>query len=349
MHDTRPAATFLSIGVAISAAILIMVLALPILSESPAKTLIAFLMGPFRNLFYFGNFLNRVGLYMIAGLAMVIAFQGGMFNLGGEGQVYAGALSTTLFLLTVPKLIGLFGIVAALCVSAVVGGLIAGLSGILKMKWDTDELISSFLLSSSLVYTIDYLVTGPLRNSESFLLSTPEIAQKFRLPQLLPPSHLNLSLFIALILLGLSFKYLFHTSSGYELRMTGLNREFARYGGIPVERYYFLPMALSGALYGTAGGLYVLGTSFATLQGSTSGMGWNGIAIALIGRIHPLLLIPAAFIFTYLDFGAENAMIYADFSFEFGAVLQAIVLFLVTARFGGFLKKRGGKNAAFNS
>src|SRR6056297_967516 len=343
MHDTRPASTFLSIGVAIEAAILAMIVALPLLSNSPVQTLYSFLMGPFRNWFYMGNFLNRVGLYIIAGLAMIIAFQGGMFNLGGEGQVYAGALSTTMFLLSVPKLIGPVGVIGAVCVAAGTGALIAGLSVLLKMKWNTDELISSFLLSSSLVYTIDYLVSGPLRNSESFLLSSSEIASKFRLPQLLPPSHLNLSLLTALLLVGLAYKYLFHTSGGYELRMTGLNREFARYGGMPVERYYFIPMALSGALYGLAGGLYVLGTSFATLQGSTSGMGWNGIAIALIGRIHPILLLPASIIFTYLEFGGENAMIYADFSFEFGAVLQAIVLFLVTARISGLgrLKKKG--------
>ncbi len=349
MHDTRPASTFFSIGIAITAALLVMIIALPLLSESPVKTLSAFLMGPFRNLFYFGNFLNRVGLYMIAGLAMVVAFQGGMFNLGGEGQVYAGALGTTMFLLSVPELYGPLGVTGAVIVAACTGGLISGLSGFLKMKWGTDELISSFLLSSSLVYTINYLVSGPLRNSKSYLLSTPEISYQFRLPQLLPPSHLNLSLLTALLLVGLAYKYLFHTSGGYELRMTGLNREFARYGGMPVERYYFIPMALSGALYGLAGGLYVLGTSFATLQGSTSGMGWNGIAIALIGRIHPLLLLPAAFIFTYLDFGAENAMIYADFTFEFGAVLQALVLFFVTARFSGFMRKKGGKNAALDS
>ncbi|MFW6209388.1 MAG: ABC transporter permease [Spirochaetota bacterium] len=345
MHDTRPAATFVSIGIAIAAAILAMVIALPLLSDSPAQTLGAFLMGPFRNLFYLGNFLNRVGLYLIAGMAMVIAFRGGMFNLGGEGQVYAGALATTMFLLSVPKLSGLFGILAAVMVAILTGTLIAGLSGFLKMKWNTDELISSFLLSSSIVYTIDYLVSGPLRNTDSFLLSTREIAPQFRLPQLMPPSHLNLSLMAGLLLVVLTHKYLFHTSSGYELRMIGLNREFARYGGIPVRRYYFIPMALSGALYGLAGGLYVLGTSFATLQGSTSGMGWNGIAIALIGRIHPVLLIPASVIFTYLEFGGENAMIYADFSFEFGAVLQAIVLFLVTAR----ISKRRKRNAALDS
>ena len=352
MHDTRPAATFVSIAIAIAAAILAMLIALPLLSDSPVQTLGAFLMGPFRNLFYLGNFLNRVGLYLIAGLAMVIAFQGGMFNLGGEGQVYAGALATTLFLLSVPKLIGVFGILAAVVVAGLTGGLIAGLSGFLKMKWNTDELISSFLLSSSLVYTIDYLVSGPLRNTDSFLLSTREIATQFRLPQLMLPSHLNLSLIAALLLVALTYKYLFHTSSGYELRMTGLNREFARYGGIPVRRYYFIPMALSGAFYGLAGGLYVLGSSFATLQGSTSGMGWNGIAIALIGRIHPVLLIPASIIFTYLEFGGENAMIYADFSFEFGAVLQAIVLFLVTARistFGWFKTKGRARNAALDS
>jgi simple sugar transport system permease protein len=201
------------------------------------------------------------------------------------------------------------------------------------MKWNTDELISSFLLSSSVVYTIDYLVAGPLRDRQHYLLSTPAIAENFRLAEILPPSHLNIGIFLVLFLVWAIHRFLYHNSVGYELRITGLNREFAAYGGIPVTRYHFLPITLSGALYGLTGSLYILGTGYATIQGSTAGMGWNGIAIALIARTQPILIIPAALVFTFLESGAQNAVVHSDFSFEFGAILQAVVLFLVTARF----------------
>jgi simple sugar transport system permease protein len=146
------------------------------------------------------------------------------------------------------------------------------------------------------------------------------------------PSHLNIGIFMILLLIWASHRFLYHSSTGYELRITGLNREFAAYGGIPVARYYFLPITLSGALYGLTGSLYILGTGYATIQGSTAGMGWNGIAVALIARNRPSLILPAALVFTFLESGAQNAVVHSDFSFEFGAVLQGVVLFLVTAR-----------------
>ena len=104
MDRARPASTFFSISVSIGAALFLLLLMLPFISSSPLQTLWTFISGPFSSRFYFGNYLNRAGLYILAGLAMVVSFQGGVFNLGGEGQVYGGALGTTMVLLLVPRL-----------------------------------------------------------------------------------------------------------------------------------------------------------------------------------------------------------------------------------------------------
>ena len=333
MDRARPASTFFSISVSIGAALFLLLLMLPFISSSPLQTLWTFISGPFSSRFYFGNYLNRAGLYILAGLAMVVSFQGGVFNLGGEGQVYGGALGTTMVLLLVPRLGAVSGISLGVLAGALTGASLSGISGFFKMKWNTDELISSFLLSSSVVYTIDYLVSGPLRDTGRFLLSTPEIAEQYRIPLILLPSHLNISLVVIIFITAVIHRFLYHTSMGYELRLTGLNREFARYGGIPVTRYFFIPMAISGALHGLAGSFYILGTGYAAVQGCTSGMGWNGIAIALIARTKPWMVPPAALIFAFLEFGAESAVVHSEFSIEFGIILQAVVLFLVTARF----------------
>lgn len=341
MHSVRPSSTSLSIAVSLGAALLLLMAILPFISEVPFQTLRIFLTGPFSSRFYLGNYLNRAGLYMLAGLAMVVSFQGGMFNLGGEGQVYGGALGTTMVLLLVPRFGAVPGMLLGIGSGLLTGALLAGISGFFRMRWNTDELISSYLLSSSVVYTIDYLVSGPLRDTRLFLLSTPEIAEQFRLPILLSPSHLNAGFLLTILVVALVQRFLYHTATGYELRITGLNREFARYGGIPIRRYYFLPMAISGALYGLAGSLYILGTGHATIQGCTAGMGWNGIAIALIARTTPWLVPPAALIFAFIEYGAETAIIHSDFSIEFGAILQALVLFLITARFARITFQRG--------
>ncbi|MFO7850797.1 MAG: ABC transporter permease [Spirochaetia bacterium] len=335
MSETnRPTTTLLSIALAVSAALVIILFAVIAFSDNPLHTLTSFFTGPFKGSYYFGNFLNITGILTIAGTGMALAFRGGVFNLGGEGQVYSSALGTTFFLLWAGQagMGGFAGTVTSLIIATIIGALIASVSGYLKMKWNTDELISSFLLSSSLVYVIDYLITGPLRDTSSYLLSSPEIAEEFRLSRLLPPSHLNISFFIALGIIFVAFRFLFHSSSGYELRMCGLNREFARYGGIAVERYDIIPMGLSGALYGLAGGFYVIGTQYAAIQGFTSGIGWNGIAVALVARTHPLFTLPAAMLFAFIEVGSQNATVVGDFSSELGSIVRATVLFLITLR-----------------
>ncbi|MFP4618919.1 MAG: ABC transporter permease, partial [Spirochaetaceae bacterium] len=330
----RPTTTLLSITVAVTAAFVLVICAVILFSDDPFHTLVSFFTAPFKGRYYFGNFLNTAGILTIAGTGMALAFRGGVFNLGGEGQVYSSALAATLFLLWAGP-VGIGGVPAialSLLLAAFTGAFIASVSGFLKMKWNTDELISSFLLSSSLVYVIDYLITGPLRDTSSYLLSSPEIAEEFRLTPLLPPSHLNISFIAALLIAIASFRFLFHSSSGYELRMCGLNREFARYGGIPVKRYDLIPMGLSGALYGLAGGFYVTGTQYAAIQGFTTGIGWNGIAVALVARTHPLFTLPAAMLFSFIEVGARNATVVADFSSELGSIVRATVLFLITLR-----------------
>jgi simple sugar transport system permease protein len=323
-----------SIAVAVAAAVLITFVSIFIFSGDPGRTLLSFFTGAFRGRYYFGNFLNTAGILTIAGTGMALAFRGGVFNLGGEGQVYSSALAATFLLLWAGPagIAGPLGILISLLTAALVGFAVASVSGFLKMRWNTDELISSFLLSSSLVYVIDYLITGPLRDSSSFLLSSPEIAERFRLSPMLSPSHLNLSFFAALLIGLIAYRFLFRSSWGYELRMCGLNREFARYGGIAVRRYDIIPMGLSGALYGLAGGFYVVGTQFAAVQGFTSGIGWDGIAVALVARNHPLYTLPAAMLFAFIEVGARNATVVGDFSTELGSVVRATVLFLITIR-----------------
>ena len=116
------------------------------------------------------------------------------------------------------------------------------------------------------------------------------------------------------------------------MRITGLNREFARYGGIAIAGYTVLPMAASGGLHGLAGAFFVLGTHHAAIEGFTAGLGWNGIAVALIGRNHPLLIVPAALVFAFLESGARVASLQTEFTFELGAIIQAVIFFMITAQ-----------------
>ncbi|MFW6337390.1 MAG: ABC transporter permease [Alkalispirochaetaceae bacterium] len=317
---------------ALVTALVLAIAMLALASPEPAAALRAFFISPLSQTYALGNMLNVASLLILTALGVTFAFQGGTFNLGGEGQLYASALVTTVVLLRAPELAGGLGILVACVVGGATGALIAGVSGILKAIWETDELITSFLLSSGLIPIVDYLIVGPLRDRGSNLLATPEIAEQFHLPKLLPPSHLNATAIIALLAAAILFAVLYFTLAGYELRMNGLNRHFARYGGVHVGAYTTSAMAISGAFHGLAGALLVIGTYQMSISGFSGGLGWNGIAVALIGRTHPLGVIPGALIFAYLDAGARSAMYETAFTFELGMVVQAVIFFLITAQ-----------------
>jgi simple sugar transport system permease protein len=333
--------------------LLFAILFLLIFSSNRSESIYYFFIGPFLNSLSIGNMLSSFTLLTFSGLAISIAFKADIFNLGGEGQIYTGAIAATAVLVYFPELSRTSGILLGSLTAALAGGLLAGISGILKTRWNVDELISSFLLSNGIIHVIDYLITGPMGDRNSYLLTTKGIEGKFHLAQYIRPSSLNSSIFLAIGAVFLISFLLFYTKQGYELRICGLNREFAHYGGINTAAYISIPMFISGALLGVAGSSAVLGIHHATIKGFYSGIGWNGIAVALLAGSNPLAVLPSAFIFAYLNQAAETAMLKADFPFELGGFIQAVVFLLISSKligdkadsiFGYFRKNKAREN-----
>jgi simple sugar transport system permease protein len=321
--------------------LLLMVLLALLLSKTPGETLYCFFLGPLQNRYYFGNMLNSAIPLVFGGLGVSIAMRSSNFNLGGEGQIYAGAFVATIAALALSPL-GAAGAFLALMGGTIFSGLVACLSGFCKAKWSTSELITSFLVSNALVQVINYLVSGPFLDGATNLQSTGKIPESFRLPQILPPSNLSAALFIALAAVILVHVFLSRTRAGYEIRITGGNELFARYGGINTKRITVLAMFLSGAFYGMAGGLAVYGTYYSTVKEFSSGMGWNGLAVALIARFRPAAVIPAAIFFAWISSGARIAMQNSDVTFEIASIVQGTVFFLATSQvLRNVFKKQG--------
>jgi len=322
----RPKTSVSSSIVAAAAALITVVTVIVLTADAPGRTMNVFLLGPFQNRYNLGNFLSQASLLTMTGAGVVIAFRSGVFNLGGEGQVYLGAIVTTVLLTASP--IPPAAAVAAACVAA--AG-IAGLSGWILHRTGADELITSFLFSATLVPVIDYLIVGPLRDVETNLLATREIPLSAELTRILPPSTLSSGLYWALIAILLLWFLLHWTLVGYELRIVGYNRRLARYAGIPVGWYTTLPMALSGLLHGLAGAVLVMGVHHRSIVGFSGGLGWNGIAVALIARNRPLLIVPAALFFAFLNAGARAAVLQNQTTWELGSLVQGVVFLFVTA------------------
>ncbi|MDP2790407.1 MAG: ABC transporter permease, partial [Rectinemataceae bacterium] len=180
---------------------------------------------------------------------------------------------------------------------------------------------------------VDYLITGPFQDASSNFQTTLAIDTRLRFARILPPSSLSTGIFLGLAA-SLIAKLVFdRTRFGYELRVYGLGGEFARYCGIDTGLYTLLPMGLSGALHGLAGAAIIMGSQFKAMRGFSSGVGWSAISVALIAHNDPLAVIPSAFFLAYLEAGAKGVMIGSNVTSEIVAVVQAVIFFLITARF----------------
>jgi simple sugar transport system permease protein len=275
--------------------------------------------------------LSYSGYLLVAALGIVVSFRGGMFNLGGEGQIFVGAFAGTVAAIGAQGMPGFVVLILLLTVSTATGASMAAVPGLLRHRFRAPELITSYLLSAAFIPLTEYLITGPAKDPARNLLATRTIESAAWLPRLFAPSELNLAAPIALLLALLTLAFLYRTVRGYEIRLYGQSEEFALYSGVHEGAMTTGTMAISGALHGLAGGLMIAGTYHAAISGFTGGIGWNAIAVALVGRLHPLGAIAAALLFGYLDAGSKAAMLHTDFTFELGTVIQGTVLLLVTA------------------
>ncbi|WP_010254697.1 ABC transporter permease [Treponema primitia] len=316
-------------------AVLLTVIIIVSNTSAPQTSLIAFFISPWASPWFLGNTLDGIALLLTASMGITIAFRGGCFNLGAEGQVYLGGIAASAVLLSPASGNGASaGLLCLACLAAMAaGGAMGALSGILKRRFGANELITSFLLSAALVPVADYLISGPLRNPGGNLLATQRFAANRLLPRLLPPSNLSLSFVFALGLILLGHIFLYKTVWGYRFKTAGSAPEFARYGGINPEQRWIPAMTVSGSLAGLAGFFAVAGTYGLCHQGFSGGLGWNAIAVALIARNRPLALIPAALIYGWLKAGSESALLARGLNFETSAFIQAVVLILATIHF----------------
>jgi len=313
-----------------AASLLTVFLLIFILSDTPIKTLYFFFLGPFRNLYSFGNMLNSAVPLIFGALGIIIAMKAGNLNLGGEGQVYLGAFITTALALSLTRL-GVIGAIIAVIAGVLSSASLSAFSGICKAKWKTPEIITTFLLSCAVIPIINYFVTGPFLDPETSLISTKKIAENMRLPLILKPSSLSAGIFIALIFVFLVYFFLYKTKRGYEFRIAGKNEMFARYGGINTRLNTVIAMALSGALYGFAGSIAVLGTHYSVIKEFSAGLGWSGLTVALIASFSPIAVIPCALFLAWTETGARIAMQNTGITYEISYIIQAVIFFLSTS------------------
>jgi simple sugar transport system permease protein len=301
----------------------------------------------FLPVWFIGNALDASAVLITASLGAFIAFEARLFNFGGEGQLYAGGIAASAVILwfqsradSIPGGFQMFVPLAACVASVIAGGALGAVSGVLKKRFHANELLTTFLLSASLIPLCDSLVSNLFRETGGNLLASEKFASVFILPRILPPSNLSLSFMWALLLVTIFYVYLNKTGSGYRFFIAGAAPGFAAYGGIKEARYIVPALALSGALHGLAGFFFCAGTAGRLHIGFSGGIGWNAIAIALLARKKPLLLIPAALLFCLLLAAADSALLLWGLKLETKSLIEAFAIFIAASiQFKGSVKK----------
>ncbi|MBW4511604.1 MAG: ABC transporter permease [Scytonematopsis contorta HA4267-MV1] len=255
--------------------------------------------------FGFGNTLTKMTPLLFTSLGILIALRAGQFNIGGEGQIYMGALGSTLVGLYVQDLPPFLHIFLALILGFIFGSLWGLIPGYLKAIRGVNEVITTLLLNYIAANFISYLVQNPLKAPDAPSPYSPLIAKSAQLPIILPGSLAHVGILLALSASLILWFIIQKTPLGYKITTVGLNPIAARYAGISVKRIIILVMALAGGLAGLSGASEVMGLKFRLFEEVSPGYGFDAIAIAFLSRGSILGVVLTSLFFAALRSGAN--------------------------------------------
>ena len=299
--------------------------------QSPGAVYRLLLDGTWGNAYGFGQVLYKATTLTFTGLAVGLGLRAGLFNIGAESQLAAGgfvaAVAGMLLPAGIPALVVLPLYVLA---AALGGGVVGAVPGVLKARFGAHEVIVTIMLNFVVLALLNYLVSTKLHVPDT--LHTPELKSGAlpRLSDFIEPFHgsaANVTILLAIATALALGWYLFRTRRGFELRSVGLQPAAAEYAGVSVAGVTWRALAVSGAIAGLGGLNYVIGYKHYYEEGFATGAGFLGIAVALVGRSHPVGIVLAALLFATLSQGglAVNALVPK----QMVDVLQAVVIFAV--------------------
>jgi len=301
------------------------------------------------------NTLVEATPYIFAGLAVALAFKCGLFNIGAEGQLYAGALGAVTVGFALTGLPAIIHLPLALLAGMFTGGLWGAIPGYLRARTGAHEVITTIMLNYIASLMTSYLINGPLRDPRASAPRTPFIQGSAQLPRFIGPLEdaaltggqsyqplivssnpawnlrLHTGFLLALVAVFAVWWLLRRTTTGFEIRTVGANPEAARYAGMSITKNFVLAMALAGALAGLAGTGQALGLERNVKSLFSTGYGFDSIAIALLARSNPLAVIPAAIFWGALNAGRGVMQAEAGISSDLIRIVQALVILFIAA------------------
>lgn len=300
---------------------------------NPFEAYYYFLIAPLASRVSFLEVLVKSIPLILTGIAVTPAFAAGYYNIGAEGQLYAGALAAA-WLGTVLHGVPAFAAIIIMIAGGFVGGMLWALvPALLRVKWAVDEVVTTLLLNTVIIFIISAILNGPWRDPQSGWPQSPEIAVTAQLPKLVARSRLHFGFVIALLTAAVIWFLLTRTSFGLRLRAVGLGREGARFAGIKIDRTVLIAALISGGIAGIAGYVEVAGIQYHLIEELSPGYGYTGIILATMGGLNAILVTVSAMFFGLIDMGAQTVSRALGVPMYLGEVTQATMLLVILGMF----------------
>ncbi len=267
----------------------------------------------------------------LATLGIVLAFKMKFWNIGGEGQICAGAIAASYFAYFHNNLPPFVLLTVMALASIIAGGLWGLIPAFFKTRFGTNETLFTLMLNYIVIYFITYLREGPWRDPQGGFATMPRFAKQARLPELGIPGigSIHIGWVVMLVMVVFVFVYLRYTKQGYELSVVGENVMTARYAGMPVNKIVLRTMFMSAGICGLVGMLQVAGPDRQLTDAVANGRGFTAVSIAWLSRLSPFGVMAVSFLFSVMQKGSSMMQTEYRIPASMSDILQGIILFFV--------------------
>ena len=280
----------------------------------------------------FALFVNRMTPLLLIGLGVVFSFRAGVFNVGGEGQLYLGAIAAAATALAFPHIPGPALIALSIAVGIAAGAAWGWIPGVLKVRLAVNEVVTTLMLNFVALLLTEYLVTNGMRDTTAYGAVSFVIPEQAWLPDIPGLPGATIGAVVAVVIALLAWLALFRTEWGANLRAAGANIRFAEAIGVRAARQVVMAMLISGGLSGLAGAFYALGVGHRFEQNFSPGFGLIGLTVALLARVHPIGTIATAAFYALILNGAGYMQIDADVPRSLVNLLAGCLVLFMTMR-----------------
>jgi len=297
---------------------------------NPWKAYSYMLQSIFGNIRLFSEVFTHFVPLVFCALSFAVAYKGGFFNVGGEGQLYFGALTATLAGVYIQGLPAFIHIPLVLLAGFIGGAFWCWIAGILKIKLGADEILNTIMLSYLAILLINFVVMYFLKPANSYISQSEKIAKSAYFPKLIPHTQINLGVVLSLLTVIIIYYFLYRSPYGYQVRAIGENSDAANYAGMNIFKGTMTVIIISGGLAGLAGASMLMGTQYRLIPAFSPGYGFEGIGASVMARNNPWGIILTAFLFALLRVGAGAMQRGVGVPLPISWTIEGIIMILIT-------------------